>query len=139
MKLIGAALGLVVTVGTIVSAQTVTTVQTSTTTIDVKDGKRVTTIGCVSRNPGGGFMLTEPATGGMKYALVTDQDLASYLGRRVEVNGRVTDKGDAKMSIESKVVGTSGEVKAKTEVKGDVVGLHYLGVRSLKVVPGTCK
>lgn len=139
MKLIGAVLGIVAMGVAGVGAQSVTKAQTSTTTINIKDGKRITVVGCVARNPGGGFMLTEPDTGGMKYALVTDDDLAGYVAHRAQVVGKVTDQGDAKMKIESKVVGTTGETKVKTEVKGDLVGLHYLGLKSIKPVPGTCK
>jgi len=138
MKLIGAAL-IVAFIVVSAAAQSVTTAQTNTSKIDIKGGKKVTVTGCIAKNPGGGFMLTDSQTGGMKYALVTDDDLAGYVGRRVEVNGKVTDQGDAKMKIESKVVGTSGEANAKTEVKGDLGGLHYLGVRSVKAIPGSCK
>jgi hypothetical protein len=139
MKLIGTALGVVLSCAAGATAQSVTTVQTNTTTINIKDGKRLTVVGCIAPNPGGGFMLTEPDTGGMKYALVTDDDLTGYVAHRAVVVGKVTDQGDARMKIESKVVGTTGETKAKTEVKGDLVGLHYLGVKSVKAVPGDCK
>ena len=142
MKLIGATLGIVAICTLGAGAQTSTTKKEDKTKIKVKEGKEITITGCVERNPGGGFMLTDSRTGGMKYALVTDDDLSKHLGHKVEVRGDATDKGDAKVKIESKVKGTTGGTKGdkkevKTEHKGDL-GLHYLGVKSLKMISTSC-
>src|SRR5438874_6684154 len=103
MKLIGAAIGLAAMCAIGASAQTQTTRSETKKKIEVKDGKQVTVSGCLERNPGGGYMLTSSASGGMKYALVTEQDLSKHVGERVEVKGKAADKGDAKVKIESKV------------------------------------
>jgi hypothetical protein len=81
----------------------------------------------------------------MKYALVTDDDLSKHVGHKVEVRGDATDKGDAKMKFESKVKGTTGDdrnkdkgkMESKTKAEGDL-GLHYLGLKSLKMISTSC-
>jgi hypothetical protein len=75
----------------------------------------------------------------MKYALVTDDDLSKHLGHRVELKGKASDRGDGKVKIES-TVGTGGDKEtAKTEVKGgDMSGMHYLGLKSLKMISASC-
>ena len=91
-------------------------------------------------------MLTDTSTGGMKYALVTDDNLSKHVGHKVEVKGEATDKGDAKMKFESKVKGTTGDDKtkdkakmeSKTKAEGDL-GLHYLGMKSLKMISTSCR
>ena len=137
MKLICAAFGIAAMCVIGVGAQTSTT--KGKTKIEVKDGKKITIGGCLERNPGGGYMITN-STGGMKYALVTGRDLSKHLGHRVEVRGKATDRGDGKMEIESKV-GTSGggdKAESKTELKGDMPGMHYLGVDSVKMISPSC-
>jgi hypothetical protein len=138
MKLIGATLGIVGMCAVGASAQTSKTKTEEKTKIEVKDGREIKIVGCVERDPGGGYMLTNLRTGEMKYALVTDDDLSKHLGHLVQVKGEATDKGDAKVKIESKVKGTSGGKKeVKTEHKGDV-GLRYLGLKSLKMISTSC-
>jgi len=142
MKLIGATLGIVAMCAIGAGAQTSTMKKEDKTKIKVKDGKEMTITGCLERNPGGGYMLTDSATGGMKYALVTDDDLSKHVGHKVEVKGNATDKGDAKLKVESKVKGTTGnedtrKSETKTEMKGDL-GLHYLGLKSLKMISSSC-
>ena len=135
MKLICAAFGIAAMCAVGVGAQTSTT--TGKTKIDVKDGTKITISGCLERNPGGGYMITN-STGGMKYALVTNRDLAKHIGHRLQVRGKATDRGDAKVTIDSKV-GTGGDKsETKTELKGDMPGLHYLGVDSVKMISKAC-
>jgi hypothetical protein len=137
MKLICAAFGIAAMCAVGVGAQTSTT--KGQTKIEVKDGKKVTVGGCLERNPGGGYMITNSA-GGLKYALVTNRDLSKHIGHRVEVRGKATDRGDGKLEIESKV-GTSGggdKTESKTEIKGDMAGMHYLGVDSVKMISSSC-
>ncbi|OLE81640.1 MAG: hypothetical protein AUF76_12430 [Acidobacteria bacterium 13_1_20CM_2_65_9] len=146
MKLIGAALGFAAMCAIGAGAQTTTSKVEAKNKIKVKDGKEVTITGCVERNPGGGYMLTDSSTGGMKYALVTDDNLSKHVGHKVEVKGEATDKGDAKMKFESKVKGTTGDDKtkdkakmeSKTKAEGDL-GLHYLGMKSLKMISTSCR
>src|SRR5258705_1388168 len=80
MKLIGAAFGIALMCSIGASAQTATTKVDGKQKVTVKDGKELTITGCVERNPGGGYMLTDSNTGGMKYALVTDDDLSKHVG-----------------------------------------------------------
>jgi hypothetical protein len=133
MKLI-TTLGLAAVCAVGLNAQSGTS--TTKTKVEVKDGKEITVGGCLERNPAGGYMLTT-TNGSMKYALVTDDDLSKHLGHRVEVKGKAADRGDGKVKIESKV-GTGGDKStAKTEAKGDD-GMHYLGMKSLKMISASC-
>lgn len=137
MKLIGAAFCVAAVCAVSVGAQTQTT--SSKSKIQVKDGKEITVGGCLERNPGGGYLLTD-STGGLKYVLVTDDDLAKHVGHRIEVKGKAADRGDGKVKIESKVGTTGGDKsESKTEIKGDnMAGMRYLGLKSLKMISKTC-
>ena len=136
MKLISATFGLAVICSVGLVAQSATT--KTKTKVEVKDGKTVTVSGCLASNPGGGYMLTT-TRGDMKYALVTDDDLSKHVGHRIEVKGKAADRGDGKVKIES-TVGTSGgdKTESKTEMKGDMAGMHYLGVKSVKMISASC-
>jgi len=148
MKLIGAAFGMAAICAAGLAAQTRPTdkaVDIEKPKIEIKDGKDITVDGCLMRNPGGGYMIANEK-GVMKYALVTDQDLSGRIGQRVEAQGVATDRGEASVKIES-AVGTSGVInneriesttKATRETKGDL-GLHYLGVKTVKMVAESCK
>ena len=136
MKLICATFGLAAICAVGLGAQSGTT--TTKTKVDVKDGKDITVSGCLESNPGGGFMLTT-TTGAMKYAIVTDDDLQKHVGHRVELKGKAADRGDGKVKIESEVKSSDGDkAKAKTEMKGDMAGMHYLGMKSLKMISTSC-
>jgi ribosome maturation factor RimP len=144
MKLIGAAFGIALMCSIGAGAQTATTKVDGKNKVTVKDGKEITITGCVERNPGGGYMLTDSSTGGMKYALVTEDDLSKHVGHKVEVKGNATDRGDAKMKTETKAKGTAGsdsgdkaKVETKTKAEGNL-DLHYLGLKSLKMVSASC-
>jgi|SRR5205814_6067538 len=119
-------------------AQSSTTETKTKTKIDVKDGKDITVSGCLAVNPGGGYMLTD-RKGDQKYALVTDDDLSKHVGHRMEVKGKAADRGDGKVKIES-TTGTSGGDKTtvKSELKGDMAGMNYLGVKSVKMLSANC-
>jgi hypothetical protein len=123
------------------------TAQTDTkSTITVKDGKSVTVTGCVTPTSGGtGFMLTNVAdkSGALhNYMLVSDDgDLAKHVGHRVRIEGKVTDRGDGKVKIETKTKttvedGDDKERTSKTEIEGN--GPSYLGVRSVKMIAAVC-
>ena len=135
MKLICATFGLAAICAVGLGAQSGTT--TTKTKVDVKDGKDITVSGCLESNPGGGYMLTT-TTGAMKYAIVTDDDLQKHVGHRVELKGKAADRGDGKVKIESEVKSGGDKAKAKTEMKGDMAGMHYLGMKSLKMISTSC-
>jgi ribosome maturation factor RimP len=144
MKLIGVAFGIALMCSIGAGAQTATTKVDGKNKVTVKDGKELTITGCVERNPSGGYMLTDSTTGGMKYALVTEDDLSKHVGHKVEVKGNATDLGDAKVKTESKAKGTSGsdsKDKAKVETTTKAEGnldLHYLGLKSIKMISTSC-
>ncbi len=135
MKLICAAFGLAAMCAVGLDAQSATT--KTKTKIEVKDGKDITVSGCLENNPGGGYMLTS-TRGAMKYAVITDDDLAKHVGHRVELKGKAADRGDGKVKIESTVGSGDDKTKAKTEVKGNMAGMHYLGMKSLKMISTSC-
>jgi hypothetical protein len=136
MKLMCATFGLATMCAVGLAAQSGTT--KTTTKVEVKDGKEMKVTGCLERNPGGGYMLTN-SDGSLKYALVTDDDLSKHLGHRLEVDGTATDQGKGKVEIKSKTTTAgSDKVEAKTQAKGDL-GMHYFGVKSVKMIMGACK
>jgi hypothetical protein len=116
--------------------------------IKVKDGKDVNVTGCVAPAASGtGFMLTNVAdrNGAMhSYMLVSDDaDLSKHVGHRVQLTGKVTDRGDAKVEVETKTKtkvehGDDKETHSKSTVEGDMAGMAYLGVKSLKMIAAAC-
>ncbi len=145
MKRIACAL-CVAAVGTIgVAAQTSET--TTKTKITVQDGESVKVTGCVQPAvTGGGFVLTNVAdkSGALhNYWLLTDGDMSKHIGHRVQIEGKVTDRGDAKVKIETKTKtevdnGDDRETKTKSEIKGDQVSMPYLGVKDVKMIAASC-
>jgi len=139
MQLIYAWLGVAVLAGATLTAQT-QDFGDGERKIEVARGKEVAVTGCLERNPGGGFMLTNDA-GGMMYALVTGKDLTPRVGERVVVSGKATDKGDAKLKITSKGVRPGVESQIETKVQTELaggLGLKYLGVDSIKTMSNAC-
>jgi hypothetical protein len=122
----------------------------SKTKITVKDGKDVTVTGCVARSAEGTYKLTNVANkDGVlpDYLLVAggedDLDLDERIGHRVEIKGKAADKGDGKVKVETRSeVGTTGgdtrKRESKTEVEGDLHGLPYLGVKSIRMLATVC-
>jgi hypothetical protein len=142
MKLIGAAFGIAAMCAVAAGAQTATSKVDAKSKMKVEDGKEISVTGCVERNPAGtGYLLTDSATGGMKYLLVTNDDLSKHVGHKVEVKGEATDKGNGKVTIDTKAKGTTGDDKAKVETKTTAKGdlaMHYLGMKSLKMISTSC-
>ncbi len=146
MKHIGCALSLAV-VGTMnLAAQSDTT---SKTKITIKDGKSVEVTGCVAPGiPSGSYVLTNVADkrGSMhNYLLIANDadDLKKHVGHRVQIDGKVTDRGDdvkVKIETETKTSTEAGDRKteSKSEMKGDAVALPYLGVQSIKMIAASC-
>ena len=101
MKLIGIALCWSALFAVGLGAQTQET-QTKTK-VAIKSGKEVTVTGCVARSlTDPGFVLTNAADrrGALPdYTLITDSDLSKYVGHRVRVDGKATDRGDANVEV----------------------------------------
>jgi len=141
MKLISATFCLAAMCAAGLAAQSTET--KTKTKVEVKDGKEMTISGCVERNPGGGYMLTD-ANGATHYALVGDQDFAKHVGHRVEISGKAADRGKGKVKVNTKVKtevehGNDREAEATTETKGDNLGgMSYFGVKSLKMISSSC-
>jgi hypothetical protein len=147
MKHIGWALCLA-TAGTLnLAAQSNDT--SSKTKITIKDGKDVEVTGCVA--PGvtaGTYVLTNVADkrGAMhNYLLIANdnKDLAKHVGHRVEIEGKVTDRGDdvkVKIETETKTETPRGDRKTEStsELKGETVALPYLGVQEIEMIAAVC-
>jgi len=146
MKLIASAVVLAAAFSAGLAAQTME--QTTKSKITVKDGKDVTVTGCVERTASGsGFMLTDAADKDGRvhsYMLVSDDvDLAKHIGHRVEIKGKAADRGDAKIKTESETKtkvehGDDKETHGKSELKGDLSGLPFLGVKDVKMIAAAC-
>ena len=146
MKLIASALLLAAACSAGLAAQT--TEQTAKTKISVKDGKDVTVTGCVEpMTSGNGFMLTDAADKSGRvhtYMLVSDDvDLSKHVGQRVEIKGKAADRGDAKIKMESDTKtkvehGDDKETHSKSEMKGDMAGAPFLGVKDMKMIAAAC-
>jgi hypothetical protein len=114
------------------------------TRLVVEDGKELTVTGCVGRNPDGGYTLTnaagkDGATGSYILARLKDdedelEDLKNHVGHRVEITGKAADKGDGRIKVET----DSGKTETKSEMKGDLSGLPFLGVKSLRMLASVC-
>ena len=117
--------------------------------LTIKDGKEVTVTGCVATAPAGkdaGYVLTNVADkkGALPdYTLVgKDDDLEKEIGHRVEITGLATDRG-GKVEVETKTRtkvehGDDRESHTKSTMKGDMPGLTFLGVKSLRVIAAVC-
>jgi hypothetical protein len=115
------------------------------TRVIVEDGKEMTLTGCVQRNPDGSLTLTNAAgkdgdaSSYILTALNTDDDerlddLKDHVGHRVEIKGKAADRGDGKIRVKT----DSGKTETKSEVKGDLSGLPFLGVKSLRMIASVC-
>ena len=139
MKLIGGIIGIVSLCAIGVSGQTTK----SQTKIEVKDGRDITTTGCVEHAARDRYVLTSVKGGDLQYVLVGKDDIDKHVGERVEVSGKATDLGDSKVKIESKskteVSGGPDRKERRTTVEsGDLAGLPLLGVKSIKKLASTC-
>jgi hypothetical protein len=117
------------------------------TKLSVEDGRDITVTGCIERNADGGYLLTRAANkeGSFGSYLLAGEnnDLKDRVGYRVEIKGKAADQGEGKVKVETKnetKVG-DGEKKKTTstsEVKGDLTGLPFLGVKSVKTIARSC-
>jgi hypothetical protein len=118
-----------------------------TTKVEVKDGKDITTTGCVNRTTDGRYSLTSVG-GEVQYMLVGHENMSKHLGHRIQVRGKATDLGDAAVKTETK---TSTKVDVAngpdehsnrtttTEQKGNVPGIPLLDVDSVKTLAHSCQ
>lgn len=137
---IGAALSCALVCAVGVSAQSGTTEKKEKTKVEIKGGKDVTLRGCLERSSGSTDYVLTDELGRPEYAVVTDDNLSKYVDRRVEINGKAADRGDAKVKIERKVEGTTGEKsESKIERKGDDSVIPYLGLKSIKTLAESCR
>ena len=144
-KLIYTLLNAIGVAGAAASAQEVE--RKSRTKITVEDGKNVTLTGCVARGSDGNFVLShaagkDGALGTYILAANDDDDLEDRIGHRVEIKGKAADKGDGKVKIESKSevagAGDTRKRESKTQVEGDLQGLPFLGVKSIRTLATVC-
>jgi hypothetical protein len=120
----------------------------SETEISVKDGKDVTVTGCVERAASGtGFVLTSTEGKDVEsrhYLLVgKDDSMDEHVGHLVEIKGKATDIGDGKVEVKTKTKierehAEDKETSAKTEMKGNLQDMPYLGVKSVKTIRESC-
>jgi len=117
------------------------------TKVSVEDGKTVTVTGCVQRTADGEYILTNVANkdGALSsYVLAADdEDLGKHVGHRLEVTGKAADQGKGKIKVETKNEskvgdGDKAKTESKSEVKGDLKGLPYLGVKSVRMIASVC-
>jgi hypothetical protein len=116
--------------------------------VAVKGGKDILVTGCVEPTASGdGYMLTNAAdkTGALhSYILVSDDaDLSKHVGHRVQINGKAADQGDATIKSETKTKtkvehGDDKETHHKSEARGDLAGVPFLGVKSVKMIAASC-
>ena len=114
------------------------------TRLIVEDGEELTLTGCVGRNPDGGYTLTSAAgkdgpTSSYILARLKDdddefEDLKDHVGHRVEIKGKAADKGEGRIKVET----DSGKTETKSEMKGDLSGLPFLGIKSLRMLASVC-
>jgi hypothetical protein len=144
-RLIYAGVIALVSASAVASAQDVE--RKSKTKITVEDGKDVTVTGCVARGADGNFHLTnaagkDGAVGTYILAAEESDDLDDKVGHRVEIKGKAADKGSGKVKIKSKseveVGGDTRKRESKTEVEGDLQGLPFLGVKSIRSIASVC-
>jgi len=134
-------MGLAAACGIGLSAQTEIKSKTKT---EVKDGKEITTTGCVARTSDGQYELTGVG-GESQYLLVGKEDMSKHVGHRVQIRGTATDLGDAKVKVETKTTAKTDSdrgsdehtQKTTTERKGDL-DTPLLGVQSVKTLADSC-
>lgn len=129
------------------TAQTQETKTTTDTKVEIKGGKDVTVIGCLERRAKGDYVLTEVHENRReeptRYAIVSSDDISMHVGERVEITGKAVIDGDGKVTVESRTKnevenGKDQETKTKTEGTAGVLGMPFLGVKSIKTLSSSC-
>jgi hypothetical protein len=114
------------------------------TKVIVEEGKEITVTGCIERNPDGGYTIThatgkEGVVGSYILARLDGADdelsgMKDHVGHRVELKGRAADRGEGKLRILTE----NRRTETRAEVKGDLGGLPYLGVKSARMLASVC-
>lgn len=127
--------------------------QDAKTRITVEDGKEITVTGCLQRsNEGRSYTLTNAAgkDGAVRAYLLAPaddeddlDDLEKHLGHRVEIKGKAADRGDGRITVETKNEtpkpdGGKARTESRSQIKGDLAGLPYLGVKSFRMLATVC-
>ena len=141
--MLGSALALACSVGLAAQSATVK----SESKVDVKDGKEVTVTGCLARSASGTAYLLNNVEGkgvtSKSYILVGD-DLDTHIGHFIEIKGKASNIGDdAKVEVKTKTKVERDDAddkttETKTTMEGDLAGVPYLGVKSVKMIRSTC-
>jgi hypothetical protein len=141
--MLGSALALACSVGLAAQSATVK----SESKVDVKDGKEVTVTGCLARSASGTAYLLNNVEGkgvtSKSYILVGD-DLDTHVGHFIEIKGKASNIGDdAKVEVKTKTKVERDDAddkttETKTTMEGDLAGVPYLGVKSVKMIRSTC-
>ena len=77
------------------------------------------------------------------YILVGD-DLDEHVGHLIEIKGKASNIGDdGKVEVKTKTKverddADDKETETKTTIEGDLDGVPYLGVKSVKMIRNTC-
>jgi len=141
--MLGSALALACSVGLAAQSATVK----SETKVDVKDGKEVKVTGCLARSASGTAYLLNNVEGkdvaSRSYVLVGD-DLDGHVGHMIEVKGKASNIGDdGKVEVKTKTKierddADDKKTETKTTIEGDLAGIPYLGVKSVKMIRNSC-
>jgi hypothetical protein len=125
----------------------------SKTRVIVEDGKEMTVTGCVRQNADGGYTLSNVSgKDGSDSSYILAQlnkdedaleDLEKHVSHRVEITGKAANRGDGKIKVDTtseirKADGGTAKTETKSEIKGDLDGLPFLGIRSFRVVSRAC-
>jgi hypothetical protein len=126
----------------------------SQTRVIVEEGKDMTVTGCVQRNADGGLTLTNVAGKDGKigsYILAMAErdeddkldDLKDHIGHRVEIVGMAADRGEGRIRVRTeseapKADGGKAKTEVKSDIKGDLSGLPFLGVKSSRMIASVC-
>ncbi len=120
----------------------------SETKVEVKDGRDVTVTGCLARPASGtGYVLNDVQGSGVSsrsYLLVGDDDLDRHLGHMIEVKGKASnlgDDGEVEVKTKTKIERDDAddeETQSTTRLEGNLSGVPYLGVKSVKMVRANC-
>jgi len=151
LNTLGAVFGVAAMFAVGVSAQEGKTKTTTQTTVELKGGKDVEVRGCLERTAAGEYMLTDvrdakkdERLANSEYTVVSDDNLADHVGKRVEIKGKAVENGKGKVSVESKVK-TENEHRpdesstTKTEATSGNTLTPYLGVKSIKTLSSSCR
>jgi hypothetical protein len=142
--MLGSALALACSVGLAAQSATVK----SETKVEVKDGKDVTVTGCLARSASGTAYLLNNVDGkgvaSRSYIVISDEDLDAHIGHLIEIKGKATNIGDdGKVEVKTKTKverddADDKKTETKTKIEGDLAGIPYLGVKSVKMIRSSC-